>query len=319
VSDFDAYEEDVGRLSSLSDHEIDRVLTGRALGADGALEEIAAFLEDVRPYFQEPPNDVTAAQHLAAIGQATRALSDGTGVAVHGFSADRARSQRARSRSRSTLGRRKLLVLAAALGVLLAFGGAAYAGALPGPVQGAVSDLVGNVGVSVPGDGDGDSDDGGQGGSDDGPVGDHEDRDLGDVDRGEQPVDEGPPNDVGDDQRGDVDDDQQGEGNDGAGDNADDGDGNDDDQGEQEDVDEGHGGGQEDAGEDDDDQGEDNGNRGHGDDDDGESGQGKDETSSKPRSSGRSESAPQVAAELQACLPGGATARPSRGGPPRCR
>ena len=317
MSDFDAYKDDVERVSSPSDHEIDRLVTGRALGADGALDEIAAFLEDVRPYFQERPDDATAAQHLAAIAQASGALHDDASVAVRGSSADRARSQGARSRSRSKPRRRKLLVLAATLGVLLAFGGAAYAGALPGPMQGAVSDLVGNVGVSVPGDGDsdgGDSDDGDQGGSDDGHVGNLDDRDPGDVDRGEQRVDEGPADERDDDQRD--------EAGDGAGDNADEGNSNDDDQGEQEDGDEGQQGGQDDADQDDQDGngpgGKDDGNRARGDDDEEESRQSESDRA-QPPSAGRSESAPRPATEVQGCPVEGATARLSRGGRSECR
>jgi hypothetical protein len=307
VSDFDAYEDDVERSSSLSDHEIDRLVTGRPLSTDAALQEITAFFEDVRPYFWERPNDLTASRHLAAIAEATRALSDGTSVTVRGTSANRARS---------ALRRRKLLVLAAAFGVLLAFGGAAFAGALPGPVQGAVSDLVRNVGVSVPGDGDsddGDSEEGGQGGIDDGPVGDHDDRDLGDVAGGDQRVDKGPGDDVGDDQQRDGDDHSQGEADDAVGDKADD-DRNDDDQGAHEEIDEGQQGGQQDGDEDDDDQREDDNGNG-----DGESGRDKDGTSNQPRSSGWRESAPHLAAEVPGCHLAGATARLSRAGRPGCR
>ena len=227
MSDFDAYRDDMERISRLSDQEIDRLLAGKAPAGDADLEELAAFVQDVETLFKESPTEETAARQLAAIAEAAHLLP---------VPADRERSGHPRFRVRSKPMRAKLVVASAGLLLVMAFGGAAYAGALPGSVQGTVADLAGSVGVTLP-DEDGDDSD-----FDDGDVSNVDEGDKEDFDDGPGAVDESPVDDVDDDDKGKVDDDQQGDADDddqGEDDQGDDAQGDDDDQGEQEDADEG--------------------------------------------------------------------------------
>ena len=238
MSDFDAYRDDMERISRLSDQEIDRLLAGKAPAGDADLEELAAFVQDVETLFKESPTEETAARQLAAIAEAAHLLP---------VPADRERSGHPRFRVRSKPMRAKLVVASAGLLLVMAFGGAAYAGALPGSVQGTVADLVGSVGVTLPGE---DADDG-DGDDFDGDVNNVDEGDKEDFDDGPGAVDESPVDDIDDDSKGDVDDDQQGDVDDDQGDDdqgdddqgdddqGDDDQGDDDDQGEQEDADEG--------------------------------------------------------------------------------
>jgi hypothetical protein len=259
------------RISRLSDGEIDGILAGQAPSEDTDLEELAAFMLDVGWLFRESSTEETAARHLAAIAEAVRLLPEDAGGVTprRGSSSVRERSGHARFRLRSKPMRAKLLVATASLLLLLAFGGAAFAGALPGPVQGTVADVVGNVGVTLPGDGsDVDSDDESVIEGDD--SSDVDTDDQGDDDKG-QPADDDQ-GDQGDDEQGDDDQGDQGDdeqGDDDQGDQGDDDQG-DDDQGDQGDDDQG-----------DDDQG-DQGDDDQGDDDQGDQGdddQGNDDQS----------------------------------------
>jgi hypothetical protein len=65
-------------------------------------------------------------------------------------------AQHGRPRLRSPLRRlaARARIAAVGLAALAAFGGAAYAGALPGPVQGKVADIARSVGLSLPGNDD---------------------------------------------------------------------------------------------------------------------------------------------------------------------
>jgi hypothetical protein len=270
LSDYDAYPDDMERISRLSDGEIDGILAGQAPSEDTDLEELAAFMLDVGWLFRESSTEETAARHLAAIAEAVRLLPEDAGGVTprRGSSSVRERSGHARFRLRSKPMRAKLLVATASLLLLLAFGGAAFAGALPGPVQGTVADVVGNVGVTLPGDGsDVDSDDESVIEGDD--SSDVDTDDQGDDDKG-QPADDDQ-GDQGDDEQGDDDQGDQGDDEQGDDDQGDQGDDQgDDDQGDQGDDDQG-----------DDDQG-DQGDDDQGDDDQGDQGdddQGNDDQS----------------------------------------
>jgi hypothetical protein len=146
VSDLGAYEEGVERISSLSDHEIDRLI-GDAADGGGGFEELAAFVRGVETLYREEPDEATAARHLAAITGAAGRLVDDSSARTPGL---RFATRRVRSgpNGRKRAGR---VALAAGLVSLVAFGGAAYAGALPDPVQRTVSTIVGKVGLDVRG------------------------------------------------------------------------------------------------------------------------------------------------------------------------
>jgi uncharacterized membrane protein YgcG len=236
LSNLDAYEDDMGRISNLSDRDLDRLLAGKApLGADN-LDDVVAFVGDVKVDFQVVPDEATAAKHLAAINAAAGDAAT---------SADRERPTQRSSRSKF-MGRNRKLVTAIVAGVLVlsVFGGAAYAGALPAPVQNAVSGVADDIGVSLPDSNDGDVanvDDGQVGNTDDGAVGDSDDGAVGDSDDGA----------VGNTDDGAVGDENQGDQN-----NADDGAAGDQSEGDQGNADQGQDGNQDQGGQADQDAGD---------------------------------------------------------------
>ena len=160
MSDYDAYQEYMRRFSRLSDRELDGLLAGKAPSGNGDQAELAAFIRDLRASFQEKLAEATQARHLATIVEAAQLLAEGedaTATLVRpGLPPDRERSPRLRSRrnpvkrSWLSLPRAKFAAAAALMLLLLAaFGGAAYAGQLPDPVQAEVADIADNVGVQL--------------------------------------------------------------------------------------------------------------------------------------------------------------------------
>jgi hypothetical protein len=183
-------------FSRLSDREADAVLAGKAPAGSDELQELAAFFRDARVFLTEPPATPIAAAHLAAIAGATRA-SDSR------VSEPQAAVRSSQRRPRNLLARpARVAVAAAALALLAAFGGAAYAGVLPDPVQGKVADIASNVGLSLPGNandvnqGDvGNQDQGNQRNSDQGDQGNQDQGAQGNKDEGAQGnVDQGAKN-----------------------------------------------------------------------------------------------------------------------------
>jgi len=169
MSDYDAYKGDMERIAELSDRDIDRLIAGEAPSSARAVDDLAAFIRDIRTQFGEPPTEWSAAAHLAAIVQAAEARTAGdmaTPTLVRSGSPVADLEQAGRSRSGSIAvrwrpsGRRRARLVAAVVVLLSGFGGAAYAGALPGPVQGEVADLVGRFGIELPGAGGHDPDQG---------------------------------------------------------------------------------------------------------------------------------------------------------------
>ncbi len=145
MSGYGADEDEMGYFPRLGDRELDSVLAGNAPAGRDDLRELAAFFRDTRTLFAEAPEAATAAKHLAEIVSAARLVADDGERPI----ADRPARQRSRNPF-SSLGTR-VAAAAAGLALLAAFGGAAYAGVLPGPVQGTVADLAGTVGISLPG------------------------------------------------------------------------------------------------------------------------------------------------------------------------
>ncbi len=217
----------MGRISRLSDQELDRLLAGKTPPHDGDLEELAAFMRDVR-LLEEPPAAETASKHITAIVEAAQAEPQ----------AERARPAQRRFRRNlmpSTFSqvRTKLVIVTAGAALLLlaTFGGAAYAGALPGPVQGVVAGAAGNVGISLPGEDDNNVDQGDVNNVDEGNVNNVGEGTVNNADEGQQGnVQEGDQGNVveGDqnnnvEQQGNVQEGDQGnvqQGDQGSGDNA---------------------------------------------------------------------------------------------------
>jgi hypothetical protein len=137
LSDFDAYGDEMGRFSRLNDRELDRLLGGQGPAEDGDLDDLAAFVRELNVAFQEGPDGPTETRHLTAIMDSVRLQP----------TADTPPPMPRRTVWSGGTAR----VAFAGVLALGAFCGVAYAGALPGPVQGAVADVARNVGVSLPG------------------------------------------------------------------------------------------------------------------------------------------------------------------------
>jgi hypothetical protein len=148
MSDLDAYEDEMGRFSRLNDRELDRLLAGQGPVEDGDFVELATFFRELNVVFQEAPDGPTEIQHLTAIMDAVLLLPGADAPPVAST------VERLFLRSRGAWSGRTSRAARVAFAVVLALGafcGVAYAGALPGPVQGAVADVARNVGVSLPG------------------------------------------------------------------------------------------------------------------------------------------------------------------------
>ncbi|MDQ2967756.1 MAG: hypothetical protein M3R37_05480 [Actinomycetota bacterium] len=155
MSDIDAYGEEMGRFSRLNDRELDRLLAGQGSADDGDLEDLAGFVRELNVVFHEGPDGPTETRHLTAIMDAARLQPAADTPPLPRRSVWSGRTSRAAR------------VAFASVLALGAFCGVAYAGALPGPVQGAVADVARNVGVSLPG-AHNNKDDGAQNQKDDG-------------------------------------------------------------------------------------------------------------------------------------------------------
>jgi hypothetical protein len=248
LTDFGAYESEMEHLSNLSDQELDRLLAGKEPSDDGALDELADFLQKAAALLPETPARSTANRHIAAMVATAQQLSESDSrdsePSVNPSRADR-KAHRFRTRRKpvfknplSGLAGKMALV---AVVVLAVFGGTAYAGALPDGVQGAVADVADSLGVSLP-DADNDSVDGAVSDVDEGALDDSDDSTV--DDQGDDyPDHQGTlADDQGDDDQGTVDEDDQGDDDQGdqgtvdeddQGDQGDQGSVNEDDQGDQ--------------------------------------------------------------------------------------
>ena len=204
--------------AKLSERELDLLLSGKGPSDDVSLDDLAAFFSEAADLLQEAPSEATSVRHLAAIAAAADAEfsqpSVGPSRANREAPGSRPRSKLVFRNPFSSLARK--LALAGVL-VLAAFGGTAYAGALPNPVQGAVSDAAETLGVSLP---DGDSDEGVVNNVDESAVNDVVGGTVGDTSGDEGIADGGAANDVYDDSQGE--DDQGDHANAGDGDQGDD-------------------------------------------------------------------------------------------------
>jgi hypothetical protein len=140
LSDDDAYEDEMG-IAQLDDRGVDRLLAGQSPAVNGDLEEVAAFVRELTFTFYAAPDAATERRHLTAIMDAVP------------LPPVPAAASKAPARSTARLGGRSRGVRLAFVGALAvgSFCGVAYAGVLPGPVQGAVSDAARTIGVSLPG------------------------------------------------------------------------------------------------------------------------------------------------------------------------
>ena len=153
MSGSDAYEDEMRIFSRLSDRVQDSILAGRTSAVDDELQELAAFCRDTRALFVQAPPESTAARHLTEIADAARRVAQGGG----GSPASDRRSSNSPPQRRLWIPfsspRTRVAVAATGFALLAGFGGGAYAGVLPGPIQDRVADIARNVGLSLPGTG----------------------------------------------------------------------------------------------------------------------------------------------------------------------
>jgi len=141
-----APQDEMRLFSRLSDRETDAILAGNAPAEGGEeLQELAAFFRDARVLLAEPPAPAIAAAHLAAIAEAAP-RNDARASEPQAPVWPRQRTRRV------PLGLpMRVAAAVAGLALLSALAGAAYAGALPEPVQRQVADIARRVGLSLPG------------------------------------------------------------------------------------------------------------------------------------------------------------------------
>ena len=137
-------------FANIPDDEIDRLLSGQA-PEDSRLDGVAQFVAELNSAFAEEPTAALEASHIAAM------LDE-----AHFAGANRDPAPASTDLAAGGTGRKPVFAIqalaahkwaaaaiVACLG-LLAFGGAAYAGALPEPVQEATASIVQHVGIHIP-------------------------------------------------------------------------------------------------------------------------------------------------------------------------
>jgi hypothetical protein len=143
LSEPGANEEEMQFATKVSERELDRILAGKATG--GEFEDVATFFQELRISLDTSPSPSVEARHLAGIFEEALHLQPSP--------PDRqTQARRGTLRLRNPLRRLAAPATIAAVGLaaLAAFGGAAYAGALPTPIQTEVAHLARHVGLSLP-------------------------------------------------------------------------------------------------------------------------------------------------------------------------
>jgi hypothetical protein len=159
MSPFDVPPDEMGMDPEATDEALDRIITGA--GADDEWQDVTRFAQELQeavPSSGLPSEDL----HVAAMVETAHLLAEKGDPAVRPVSNAAGPAPQASGLPKQ---RRKPMkwkfakVLAPIAAVLTVFGGMAYAGALPRPVQHAVSHTAGTVGLNLPGDEDGQGED----------------------------------------------------------------------------------------------------------------------------------------------------------------
>ncbi len=149
------------RLTDIHDEGIERLLSGHAISDDADPSDVARFFDDVRDAYPEAAADGCEDSHLARMFEAARLLAEtGDPVARPVSNANGPVTQVAGlpklgriEMIKTLVGSTKFKVIAASLALLVASSGTAFAasqGALPVPIQDAVSGAAAAVGIDVP-------------------------------------------------------------------------------------------------------------------------------------------------------------------------
>jgi hypothetical protein len=151
----DVYPGEMDRNPNDVDAELDRLLTGHPHLQEGS-RELSMFVEEVQGAFRATPL-ASEEQHFAAMSDAIQLLADKGNPVVRPVSNANEPAPQAswlpklrRIQMRERLVRTVLTkVLAPVVALFTLFGGLAYAGALPDPLQSAASDVGGFFGLDI--------------------------------------------------------------------------------------------------------------------------------------------------------------------------
>jgi hypothetical protein len=139
------------RFSDTNDADFERLLGERSAKNDASPHDaVTGFFSAIEDVYPEESTSALEERHVAAMMGTARAMD--ASVEANKLVADAAAASRARSRLLTQFASHRWSAVAsiALLLVFLAFGGAAYAGVLPDPIQQATSDLAARIGVHVP-------------------------------------------------------------------------------------------------------------------------------------------------------------------------
>jgi hypothetical protein len=139
------------RFSDTNDSDFERLLRQRAAENDASPhEDVTRFFSAIEDVYPEESTSALEERHVAAMMGTARAMD--ASVEANKLIAEAASASRARSRLLTQFASHRWSSVAsiALLLVFLAFGGAAYAGVLPDPIQQATSDLAARIGIHVP-------------------------------------------------------------------------------------------------------------------------------------------------------------------------
>ncbi len=149
------------RLTDIHGEGIERLLSGHAISDDADPSDVARFFDDVRGAYPEAAADGCEDAHLARMFEAAHLLAEmGDPVARPVSNANGPEIQAAGlpkmgriEMIKTLVGSTKFKVIAASLALLVASSGTAFAasqGALPVPLQDAVSGAAAAVGIDLP-------------------------------------------------------------------------------------------------------------------------------------------------------------------------
>ncbi len=154
----DVDSDEMGRFSNMDEMDIERLLSGEAPSGDADLAEVAAFCKELGEAYPGVSTDASEATHVAAMMDTVRRLAENGGPAERPASDVQEPVRQAAGLPTGRIDMLKdvwankwaRLAAAAVAAAVLAFGGTAYAGVLPAPVQDAVSNAAEQVGIELP-------------------------------------------------------------------------------------------------------------------------------------------------------------------------
>ena len=153
MSDTDAYEGNMWKLTKLSEEDVDRVLTGRYDGDDVKLRDLADIGRDVKAILIAGPDDTTRATHLVAIGDVAANL-DVKRSPVSTPPPSPSPFRRVKVVLTSLLASLVGKIALVSVAVAATTGGLAATGSLPDPAQEALTRVGEKVGIHLPAGGD---------------------------------------------------------------------------------------------------------------------------------------------------------------------